>query len=108
MATNKSNYEKKQSNFFPNLLVNDKIIEDDEEKAKIFGEKLYKTFNQQSEDINNFSKKHKEYVDNFINNNLYHESYEDKNIEPITMAELEYAIKKSKKTNCERSPSFLI
>ena len=58
--------KKKQSNFFPNLLVNDKIIEDDEDKAIIFGEKLYTTFNQQPEDINTLSEKHKEYVDNFI------------------------------------------
>ena len=92
---------KKQQNKFPNLMINNTLIDTDEEKAKAFGSKLFRTFNNQIEDTQTFNEHHQQFIDNFINNELYFDSYIDKQVVPITLEELNEALNKTKNKTSE-------
>ena len=82
----------KARNKIPNLLINNKIIETDEDKGLVFRENLKETFQLNDENIDKkFNEEVEETVQGFLNNQTKNFKYED-----ITLKELKEAIHKCK------------
>ena len=88
-------FRKKRNNGIPTLVVNNKELKTDIEKANRFGEKLFKTFNEDPEDIHLFNNSHKTKIDSYINSSEFIKNCPN-NFTKITVTEIKKAIKSYK------------
>ncbi len=103
--TRKKNY----ADSIPTLVKEGKEYNTDEEKANLFADKLKSTFNET--DTLDFDMMHRDRINEIINNKLFEDNYENKEVIPITIVELTQAIKKlnnSKSTDTTGFSNFII
>jgi hypothetical protein len=83
----------KRSKQIPTLVKGGIEFEDDESKAKIFADRMTRTFNESKESIDNFDAEFKAKVEEYISKEEYLPSYPDKQVTKFKMKDLKRALK---------------
>ena len=78
----------------PTLIKDGKSYETDDEKARVFAERMAETFRESSDSANRFDKENYEKVTDFVKNKHYENKYTqaEKSIKKITARDIKRAI----------------
>jgi hypothetical protein len=84
----------KRSKEIPTLTKDGVDYETDTEKAKIFADRMYNTFNESTESGNKFDNRFRNKINDYITNEKFLASYPDRHVVKFKMKHLKYVIKK--------------